>query len=130
MKKETTSPKPNGKQLKIMDFLIVALVILVICIFGAIFALVARNIYLKSAQTSVPTETIRDLDSYNSVISNISSYVTVTNAWVTSDASLTKILHISVKNDSSWSIQIAKIVLGNNPNFYTRSNQKLERPFN
>ena len=130
MNKETIKPSPNGKQSRIIDFFILVLAVLAFCIFLAIVLLFGRNVLVKSAQTPIPTETIRDLDSYNSAMSNISSYITVTNAWVTSDASPTKNLHISVKNNSPWSIQIAKIVLGNNPNFYTRSNQKLERPFN
>jgi len=130
MNKETIKSGPSGKRSKTIDFFIVVLAILAFCIFLAIVLLFGRNVFVKSARTPIPTETIRDLDSYNSAISNISSFVAVTNVWITSDASLIDNVHINVKNNSRWPIQIAKIILGGNPSFYNRTNQKLERPFN
>jgi hypothetical protein len=129
MNKETTKPSTNGKQSRIVDIFIVIFSILAFCILLALIVLVARNVIVKSAKTPIPTDTIRDLDSYNSAISNISSSVAVTYAWIVSDSPSTKSLHISIKNNSPWSIQIAKIVIGDNSNFFTRNNQKLENPF-
>ena len=93
-------------------------------------ALTEKKIDITLSFLEIYNETIRDLDSYNSAISNISSSIVFTNVWITSDASAMKDIHISVKNSSSWSIQVAKIIIGNSSSFFNRTNQKIERPFN
>ena len=129
MSNNTAKPSPSREQSKIMDSLILVFAVLAFCIFAILAARIFRNVFVTSLTTPIPTETIQDLASYNSAISNISSLVTITNVWITPSSAPMADFHVSIKNNSSWSIQIAKIVIGDHPNFFTRSNQKLEAPF-